>query len=93
MFDMFTVFTTVARGHVPSFPESRQMELYVRFRRGKCSTGANLSRRKGTSLGGLQFANPNIAVADGVTVVLQSERELLRTGGVGRAHVVAGGAG
>ena len=29
-----------------------------------------------------QFANPNIAVADGVIVVLQSERELLRPGGV-----------
>ena len=33
-----------------------------------------------------QFANPNIAVADGVTVVLQSEREFFRSGGVRRAH-------
>ena len=40
-----------------------------------------------------QFANPNIAVADWVIVVLQGERQLLGTGGVRRPHVVAGGAG
>src|SRR5712664_1070092 len=40
-----------------------------------------------------QFANPNIAVADWVIVVLHGERQLLRPGGVWRPHVVAGGAG
>jgi len=40
-----------------------------------------------------QFAEPDVAVADWVIVILQSERELLRTGGVRRADVVAGGAG
>ena len=40
-----------------------------------------------------QFANPNIAVADWVIVVLHGERQLLRPGGVGRALLMAGGAG
>jgi len=34
----------------------------------------------------VQFTEPDVAVADWVIVVLQSERELLRTGGVSRAH-------
>jgi len=40
-----------------------------------------------------QFAEPDVAVADWVIVVLQGERQLLGTGGVRRPHVVAGGAG
>ena len=40
-----------------------------------------------------QFAEPDVAVADWVAVVLQGQRELFRPGSVGRAHVVAGGAG
>ena len=40
-----------------------------------------------------QFANPNIAVADWMIVVLQRERKLLRAGGVRWAHVMPRGAG
>jgi hypothetical protein len=38
-----------------------------------------------------QFANPNIAVADGVIVILQGQGEFFWAGGVRRAHVVAVG--
>ncbi len=40
-----------------------------------------------------QFAEPDVAVADWVVVVLQREREFFRSGGVRRPHVVAGRAG
>jgi hypothetical protein len=41
----------------------------------------------------LQFADPDVAVADWVIVILQRQREFFWAGGVGRPHVVAGGAG
>jgi hypothetical protein len=40
-----------------------------------------------------QFAEPDVAIADWVIVVLQGEREFFRSRGVRRPHVVAGGAG
>jgi hypothetical protein len=40
-----------------------------------------------------QFADPDVAVAHRMIMVLQGEREFFRSGGVRRAHVVAGGAG
>ena len=38
-----------------------------------------------------QFANPNIAVADWMIVILQGQGEFFWAGGVWRAHVVAVG--
>ena len=65
------------------------------------SNPANISKDPAAAVGRtgrsvpvlFQFANPNIAIADWVIVVLQGERQLLRPGGVRRADVVAGGAG
>jgi hypothetical protein len=41
----------------------------------------------------LQFAEPDVAVADWVIVILQGKREFFWAGGVRRPHAVAGGAG
>src|SRR5439155_15314079 len=40
-----------------------------------------------------EFAEPDVAVADGMVVVLEGERELVWTCGVRRADVMPGGAG
>ena len=37
-----------------------------------------------------QFADPNVAIADWMIVILQGQGELFRPGDVRRAHVVAG---
>src|SRR5256885_9775302 len=55
--------------------------------------GSDLGVQVAESLGGFQFTNPNVAVADQVAVVLERERELFGRWRVRRATLVCSRAG
>lgn len=64
---------------VSSTPEQARVQFY------NCTHGAELKS--------LQVADPDVAVADRMVVVLQCDRKFVGAGGIGRADVMAGGAG